>query len=291
MAVCACNTVLTMDTFRGAWMKKQFQCVIFPDWSQHEVCISVLTLLVGWRKMRPACTTFKLLQFLPKILFGEAVPTCSNCREKASVWVCDIKRWDKCIQLLLYTFKLKIKKENERFFAQVSGIKLTRKVYFHIYISKPHHHHNRFTILFSGPPWWAGARKELLDLTTQGKIKKGRYTDHPARRHSIQTNQCPSPPSPHIFFTGRMPFLPPNQQHQSTEGIYISKHGRKFFTSTLCFFHNLNELEETSLMQPIKWKQSHIPKQSRSHQTHGLSSATFNVQWLRCNTQTLWQSN
>jgi len=28
-------------------------------------------------------------------------------------------------------------------------------------------------------------------------------------------------PAPHHskFFTGRMPFLPPNQQHQSTEGI------------------------------------------------------------------------
>jgi len=49
---------------------------------------------------------------------------------------------------------------------------------------------------------------------------KGRLTeadtDHPAERHSIQTNQCPPPPSP--FFTGQMPFLPPNQQCQSTEG-------------------------------------------------------------------------
>jgi len=29
-------------------------------------------------------------------------------------------------------------------------------------------------------------------------------------------------PAPHhsSFFTGRMPFLPPNQQHQGTEGIY-----------------------------------------------------------------------
>ena len=34
--------------------------------------------------------------------------------------------------------------------------------------------------------------------------------------HSIRTNQCPPPPSPHIF-TYRMPFLPPNQQCQSTE--------------------------------------------------------------------------
>jgi len=30
---------------------------------------------------------------------------------------------------------------------------------------------------------------------------KGRLTDHPAGRHSIQPNQCPPPPSPH-FFTG-----------------------------------------------------------------------------------------
>jgi len=52
----------------------------------------------------------------------------------------------------------------------------------------------------------------------QGKINRGRHTDHPAGRHSIRTNQCPSPPSSHIFFTGQMPFLPPNQQCQSTEG-------------------------------------------------------------------------
>jgi len=81
---------------------------------------------------------------------------------------------------------------------------------------KPHHH-NRFTAFFPGPPGWAGARRELLDFMVQRKIYRGRHTDHPAGRHSIRTNQCPPPPSPH-FFTGRMPFLPPNQQCQSTEG-------------------------------------------------------------------------
>jgi len=30
--------------------------------------------------------------------------------------------------------------------------------------------------------------------------------------------------SPLSFFTGRMPFLPPNQQHQSTEGKKTSMH-------------------------------------------------------------------
>jgi len=34
---------------------------------------------------------------------------------------------------------------------------------------------------------------------------------------SLQTDNHASTP-PLSFFTGRMPFLPPNQQHQSTEG-------------------------------------------------------------------------
>jgi len=57
-------------------------------------------------------------------------------------------------------------------------------------------HHNRFTALFPGPPGWAGATRKLLDFIVQGKIYRGRHTDHPAGRHSIRTNQCPPPPSP-----------------------------------------------------------------------------------------------
>ena len=57
----------------------------------------------------------------------------------------------------------------------------------------------------------------------QGKINKGRHADHPAGCHSIRTNQCPPPPSSTYFFTGRMPFLPPNQQRQSTESIVYDK--------------------------------------------------------------------
>ena len=79
-------------------------------------------------------------------------------------------------------------------------------------------HHYRFTALFPGPPRSAGARMELLDFMVQGEINRGRHTDHLAGHHSIRTNQCPPPPFPHIF-TGWMPFLPPNQQCQSTEGI------------------------------------------------------------------------
>jgi len=89
---------------------------------------------------------------------------------------------------------------------------LESAVYYYYY-----YYYNCFTALFLGLAGWAGAGRELLDFMVQGKINRGRHTDHPAGCRSIQTNQCPPAPSP-IFFTGRMPFLPPNQQCQSTEG-------------------------------------------------------------------------
>jgi len=79
-------------------------------------------------------------------------------------------------------------------------------------------HHNRFTALSPGPPGWAGARRELLDFTVQGK---GRLTK--ADTPTIRLGAIPSALTsahlhhPPIFFTGRTPFLPPNQQCQSTE--------------------------------------------------------------------------
>jgi len=65
---------------------------------------------------------------------------------------------------------------------------------------------------------------------------KGRLTEadtpiNPSGLHSIRTNQCPPPPSPHIFFTGRMPFVPPNQQRQSTEGQLLWSEPHKYTNS------------------------------------------------------------
>ena len=47
---------------------------------------------------------------------------------------------------------------------------------------------------------------------------------------SLQTENHASTP-PLKFFTGRMPFLPPNQQRQSTEGIMCRVKGQKFIGS------------------------------------------------------------
>jgi len=77
------------------------------------------------------------------------------------------------------------------------------------------HTNNHFTALFPGPPRWAIARREPLDFMVQGKIDRG--------RHTIRLGATPSGLiSAHLYqtqiFTGKMPFLPPNQQRQSTEG-------------------------------------------------------------------------
>ena len=77
--------------------------------------------------------------------------------------------------------------------------------------------------LFRGPPGWVSARRELLDFIVQGKINRGRHTDHPAGRHAIRTNQCLLPPSPHIFC--RPDVLPPAQptasKHWRLRRLYV----------------------------------------------------------------------
>jgi len=71
----------------------------------------------------------------------------------------------------------------------------------------------------------------------------------------LQTDNHASTP-PLSFFTGRMPFLPPNQQRQSTEGsstegseyiIYVEKCGYKMYM-IICNFNNKNS---EIFMRPI----------------------------------------
>ena len=70
-------------------------------------------------------------------------------------------------------------------------------------------------------------------LWCKGRLNRGRHTDNPAGRHSIWTNQCLPPPSLH-FFTGRMPFLPPNQQYKALKATSAFRLGRTLeFSSTV----------------------------------------------------------
>jgi len=44
--------------------------------------------------------------------------------------------------------------------------------------------------------------ENVWTLWCKGRKNRGRHTDHPAGHHSIQTNQCTLPPSPHFLQAG-----------------------------------------------------------------------------------------
>jgi len=65
------------------------------------------------------------------------------------------------------------------------------------------YHHGTTNILW---PFFRTSRLSRCQKRTcglcEGKIKRGRHTDHLAGRDSIWTNKCPPPPSPHFLQTG-----------------------------------------------------------------------------------------
>ena len=89
-----------------------------------------------------------------------------------------------------------------------------------------HIHTHPFTALYLGLPGWAGTRKvkpvwiSLKQETVNGSGISWAMCKSAPRSREITT------PAPHhsSFFTGWMPFLPPNQQCQSTEGAECRLH-------------------------------------------------------------------
>jgi len=76
---------------------------------------------------------------------------------------------------------------------------------------------------------------------------------------SLQTDNHASTP-PLSFFTGRMPFLPPNQQRQSTEGTYEIKYNNIIVARTVyvilfhvtCFMKVVEKIFEHRIRQQIE---------------------------------------
>ena len=98
------------------------------------------------------------------------------------------------------------------------------------------HTHTRLTALCPGIPGWAGTRKvKPIWILLKQETVSGRQW-HPLGHMqvwtSLQTDNHASTP-PLSFFTGRMPFLPPNQQRQSTEGIRNSTENSALCNSLL----------------------------------------------------------
>jgi len=67
----------------------------------------------------------------------------------------------------------------------------------------------------------------------QGEINRGRHTDHPAGRHSIQTNQCPPPPYPHIFLRAGCPSCRPTNSVKALKATSLADYTVN--KNTACF--------------------------------------------------------
>ena len=78
--------------------------------------------------------------------------------------------------------------------------------------------HTRLTARCPGLPGWASTRKVKPPwILLKQETVSGNGISWAICKSAPHFRQHPTTQ----FFTGRMPFLPPNQQHQSTEGISI----------------------------------------------------------------------
>jgi len=78
----------------------------------------------------------------------------------------------------------------------------------------------------------SGVYGAILDFMVQGKINRGRHTNHPTGRHSNLTNQCPPPPSPFFYRPDALPATQPT----------VTKHWRQLtshYTFTSKLFYSL----------------------------------------------------
>jgi len=87
-------------------------------------------------------------------------------------------------------------------------------------VNMQHYTHTHLTALFPGPPGWAGTRKvKPIWIILKQETVSGSGISWAICKSASRSRQITTPVPHHSkFFTGRMPFLPPNQQCQSTEG-------------------------------------------------------------------------
>ena len=115
------------------------------------------------------------------------------------------------------------------------------------YISNTHTHtHTRLMALCPGLPRWAGTKKEKpIWILLKQETVSGSGIRWAICKSAPRSRQIPHQHLTAQFFTGWMPFLPPNQQRQSTEGnVFLtfflnmkemfSDRCRRFFINQMC---------------------------------------------------------
>ena len=97
-------------------------------------------------------------------------------------------------------------------------------------------HTHPFNGPFFGQPRWAGTRKvKPIWILLKQETVSGSGISWDICKSATCSRQITMPAPTTQFFTGRMPFLPPNQQCQSTEGTL----DRRKITHILRFCHML----------------------------------------------------
>ena len=77
--------------------------------------------------------------------------------------------------------------------------------------------HTRFTALFPGLP----IKVKPIWILPKQETVSGSGISWAICKYAPHSRQITTPAPHHSVFTGRMPFLPPNQQRQSSEGVQL----------------------------------------------------------------------
>jgi len=113
------------------------------------------------------------------------------------------------------------------------------------------HTHTRLTALFPGLPGWAGTRKvKPIWILLKQETVSGSGISWAICKSAPRSRQITTPAPHHSVFTGRMPFLPPNQQCQSTEGKRRMAHFTIISKLTSHFSRRIREITFSELLFP-----------------------------------------
>ena len=86
--------------------------------------------------------------------------------------------------------------------------------------ARTHTHTHPFNGPFPGLPRWADTRKvKPIWILLKQETVSGSGISWAICKSATRSRQITTPASHHSVFTRRIPFLPPNQQRQSTEGL------------------------------------------------------------------------
>ena len=120
-------------------------------------------------------------------------------------------------------------------------------------LSHTHTHTHQFNGSLYGTTGWASTRKvKPIWILLKQEILSGSGISWAICKCATRSKQITMPAPLHSVFTGRMPFLPPKQQRQSTEGknqVQLSVIEKNYFLS---LFAPIRELSHSQNSQCIR---------------------------------------